>query len=142
MGTLSSARLRAGISRHLWVIGLVVGSGVLSACATAGTRGGGTASTTGPAGVVIENNSWSRVTVYVATQSGQRFRLGDVEGSSRATFAAGRLNRVTGGGGAFLIARPLAGMAFRSETFMPPSSGLVVWTIQNQGAHSYISMRL
>jgi hypothetical protein len=141
MISVSSARLRAGISRHLCVIALVVGSATLGACATAGAAGGRTASTTGPAGVVIENNSWSRVTVYVATPSGQRVRLGDVEGFSRVTFPARRVNLLAGGGGTFLIARPLAGMAFRSETFLPPSNGLVVWTIQNQSAHSYISMR-
>ena len=141
MISVSSARLRAGISRHLLVMGLVVGSGMLGACATAGAARGGIASATGPSEIVIENNSWSRVIVYVAAPSGQRIRLGVVEAFSRGTFPARRLDLLGGSGGAFLIARPLAGTAFRSETFLPPSSGLVVWTIHNQNAHSYISMR-
>jgi hypothetical protein len=141
MISASSARLRAGISRHLWVIGLVVGSGMLNACATAGAARGGIASGIGPSEVVVENNSWSRVTVYAATQGGQPVRLGVVEGFSQATFPARRLNLLMGGGGAFLIARPLAGRAFRSETFLPPSNGVVVWRIQNQSAYSYITVR-
>jgi hypothetical protein len=124
---------------HLrWVaIGLVA----LAACTTAGAAPGRRAPATGPVEVMIDNESWSRVTVYVATQSGQRLRLGDVEGFSRATFPARRLNLLASSGGTFLIARPLAGIAFRSETFLPPSNGLVVWTIQNVSSHSYISTR-
>ena len=114
---------------------------MLGGCATAGTAGSRIASTAGPSEVVIENNSWSRVTVYVAAPSGQRIRLGVVEAFSRGTFPARRLDLLAGSGGAFLIARPLAGAAFRSETFLSPSDGLVVWTIYNQSAHSYISMR-
>jgi hypothetical protein len=40
-----------------------------------------------------------------------------------------------------LVARPLAGRAFRSEPLVFAPGATLVWTIENQPAHSYLSVR-
>jgi hypothetical protein len=88
--------------------------------------------------VIVENNSWERVTVYVSRDRAS-WRLGIVEAFTRGRFALVRSGIVADGRQAQLIARPLAGKAFNSDAF--PLSGTVVWTIENQVNLSHISAR-
>jgi hypothetical protein len=93
-----------------------------------------------PAGLVIRNNNWNPMTIYLV-QGGARLRVGQVEGFSQEVFPAARLGMLTGGTDTFLVARPLAGRPFRSDNLVFTPGRMLVWTIENQPAHSYLSVR-
>jgi hypothetical protein len=80
------------------------------------------------------------MTVYVAGGGGFR-RLGDVEGLSERFFSPSKVGALTSDMNAFLVARPLAGRPFRSEPLVFAPGRTLVWTIQNQPALSYLSVR-
>ena len=93
-----------------------------------------------PSSIVVENNSWDRVTVYVS-RGDQLWRLGDVSALAHTEFPVQRLGFLADGRSTFLVAHPLAGRSFRSEQFMFPSGGVAVWTIENQSGLSHVSVR-
>jgi hypothetical protein len=139
--TVQCARLRAEIGRHLVAASMIVGAASMTACASAGGVGArAAASNNSPTSVVIENNSWDRVTVYIS-RGEQLWRLGDVGALARTEFPIQRLGFLADGRSTFLVAHPLAGQSFRSEQFMFPSGGIAVWTIENQAGLSHVSVR-
>ncbi|PYP61035.1 MAG: hypothetical protein DMD26_18615 [Gemmatimonadetes bacterium] len=139
--TVQCARLRAQLSRHLVAASIVVGAAGMSACASGGGVGMRAAQyDASPTSVVIENNSWDRVTVYIS-RGDQLWRLGDVGALARTEFPIQRLGFIADGRSTFLVAHPLAGQSFRSEQFMFPSGGIAVWTIENQSGLSHVSVR-
>ena len=138
--TVQCARLRAQIGRHLVAASLIVGAGAMSACASGGIGTRAAQMQTGPSAVVIENNSWDRVTVYIS-RGDQLWRLGDVGALARTEFPIQRLGFIADGRSTYLVAHPLAGQSFRSEQFMFPSGGVAVWTIENQSGLSHVSVR-
>jgi hypothetical protein len=139
--TVQCARLRAEIGRHLVAASMIVGAATMTACASAGGVGArAAASNNSPTSVVIENNSWDRVTVYIS-RGEQLWRLGDVGALARTEFPIQRLGFLADGRSTFLVAHPLAGQSFRSEQFMFPSGGIAVWTIENQAGLSHVSVR-
>jgi hypothetical protein len=89
----------------------------------------------------IENNSWDRITVYAVTGAGQRISLGPVDANDSKTFSSRVFRSLARGSGTYLIARPLAGNPFRSDTFTLPVSGQVVWTVHNQRSLSSLVIR-
>ena len=89
----------------------------------------------------IENNSWDRITVYAVTGGGQRISLGHVDANDSKTFSSKAIRSLSPGSGTYLIARPLAGDPFRSDTFTLPMSGQVVWTVHNQRSLSRLVIR-
>jgi hypothetical protein len=88
----------------------------------------------------VENNSWSRVTVYLAI-SGQSTRIGDVESMSRRTFSLEKVSTAQNASDLYFIARPLAGQPFRSQSFMYSPGRKTVWTIENQSSLSQLVVR-
>jgi hypothetical protein len=139
--TVQCARLRAEIGRHLVAASMIVGAVTMTACASAGGVGTRAAAYgSSPTSVVIENNSWDRVTVYIS-RGDQLWRLGDVGALARTEFPIQRLGFLADGRSAFLVAHPLAGQSFRSEQFMFPTGGIAIWTIENQAGLSHVSVR-
>jgi hypothetical protein len=139
--TVQCARLRAQMGRHVVAASMMVGAATMSACASGG--GVGTRAVQygmSPSSVVIENNSWDRVTVYIS-RGDQLWRLGDVGALARTEFPVQRLGFLADGRSTFLVAHPLAGQSFRSEQFMFPTGGVAVWTIENQSGLSHVSVR-
>jgi hypothetical protein len=141
MVTVQCARLRAQIGRHIVAASMVLGAATMTACASANGIGARAASFgDSPTSVVIENNSWDRVTVYIS-RGDQLWRLGDVGALARTEFPIQRLGFIADGRSTYLVAHPLAGQQFRSEQFMFPSGGVAVWTIENQSGLSHVSVR-
>ena len=139
--TVQCARLRAQLSRHLVAASIIVGAAGMSACASGGGVGVRARQfDASPTSVVIENNSWDRVTVYIS-RGDQLWRLGDVGALARTEFPIQRLGFIADGRSTYLVAHPLAGQSFRSEQFMFPSGGVAVWTIENQSGLSHVSVR-
>lgn len=134
------ARLRATICRHFVVASLVVGASAITGCASGGGVGFRAQQMQAPTSVVIENNSWDRVTVYIS-RGDELWRLGDVGALSKTEFPMNRLGFFADGRSTFLVARPLAGQQFRSEQFMFPTGGIATWTIENQSGLSHVSVR-
>jgi hypothetical protein len=53
-----------------------------------------------------------------------------------------RIGRLLLGSTAYLVGRPLAGTAFRSEAFeVNPRGSIVTWTIENHTAASFVTLR-
>jgi hypothetical protein len=138
--TVQCARLRAKLSRHLVSATMIVGAATMSACASSGIGQRVQESTGGSSAVVIENNSWDRVTVYIS-RGDQLWRLGDVGALAKTEFPVTRLGFIADGRSTFLVAHPLAGQQFQSEQFMFPTGGIAVWTIENQSGLSHVSVR-
>jgi hypothetical protein len=138
--TVQCARLRALVSRHLVAASMILSAASLSACASAGVGSRAQAYSMSPSAVVIENNSWDRVTVYIS-RGDQLWRLGDVGALTRMEFPISRLGFIADGRSTFLVAHPLAGHSFKSEQFMFPTGGIAVWTIENQSGLSHVSVR-
>lgn len=137
---MQCARLRATVGRHFVMAALVIGASTMTACASGGLGQRAREMEAGPTSVVIENNSWDRVTVYIS-RGDQLWRLGDVGALSKAEFPMQRLGFFADGRTTFLVARPLAGQQFRSEQFMFPQGGIATWTIENQSGLSHVSVR-
>lgn len=126
---------------HLTALMVALATAGLLACASTGSVGARAAeSAMGSASIVVENNSWDRVTVYVS-RGDQLWRLGDVGALGRTEFPIQRFGFLADGRSTFLVAHPLAGRSFRSEQFMFPSGGVAVWTIENQSGLSHVSLR-
>ena len=138
--TVQCARLRAEMSRHLVAASIIVGAATMTACASGGVGTRAAQYGSSPSAVVIENNSWDRVTVYIS-RGDQLWRLGDVGALARTEFPVQRLGFLSDGRSTFLVAHPLAGQSFRSEQFMFPTGGVAVWTIENQSGLSHVSVR-
>jgi hypothetical protein len=138
--TVQCARLRAQISRHLVAASMVLGAATMTGCASSGVGSRAAAFGNSPTSVVIENNSWDRVTVYIS-RGDQLWRLGDVGALARTEFPVQRLGFLADGRSTFLVAHPLAGQSFKSEQFMFPTGGVAVWTIENQSGLSHVSVR-
>ena len=138
--TVQCARLRAQVGRHLVAASMIVGAATMTACASGGVGTRAAQYGSSPSAVVIENNSWDRVTVYIS-RGDQLWRLGDVGALARTEFPVQRLGFLSDGRSTFLVAHPLAGQSFRSEQFMFPSGGVAVWTIENQSGLSHVSVR-
>jgi hypothetical protein len=138
--TVQRARLRAKVSRHLVAASMIFGAASLTACASSGVGTRAAQFDSSPSAVVIENNSWDRVTVYIS-RGDQLWRLGDVGALARIEFPVQRLGFIADGRSTYLVAHPLAGQSFRSEQFMFPSGGVAVWTIENQSGLSHVSVR-
>jgi hypothetical protein len=119
---------------------LIVGAATMSACASGGIGTRAAQMQSGASAVVIENNSWDRVTVYIS-RGDQLWRLGDVGALARTEFPVQRLGFIADGRSTYLVAHPLAGQSFKSEQFMFPSGGIAVWTIENQSGLSHVSVR-
>jgi len=138
--TVQCARLRAQVGRHLVAASMIVGAATMTACASGGVGTRAAQYSSSPSAVVIENNSWDRVTVYIS-RGDQLWRLGDVGALARTEFPVQRLGFLSDGRSTFLVAHPLAGQSFRSEQFMFPTGGVAVWTIENQSGLSHVSVR-
>ena len=138
--TVQCARLRAQIGRHLVAASIIVGAATMTACASGGVGTRAAQFVSSPSAVVIENNSWDRVTVYIS-RGDQLWRLGDVGALGRTEFPVQRLGFLADGRSTFLVAHPLAGQSFRSEQFMFPTGGVAIWTIENQSGLSHVSVR-
>jgi hypothetical protein len=83
--TVQCARLRAQLGRHLVAASIIVGAAGMSACASAGVGARAQQYDASPTSVVIENNSWDRVTVYIS-RGDQLWRLGDVGALARTSW--------------------------------------------------------
>jgi len=138
--TVQCARLRAQVGRHLVAASMIVGAATMTACASGGVGTRAAQYGSSPSAVVIENNSWDRVTVYIS-RGDQLWRLGDVGALARTEFPVQKLGFLSDGRSTFLVAHPLAGQSFRSEQFMFPTNGVAVWTIENQSGLSHVSVR-
>ena len=134
------ARLRATVCRHFVIASLVAGASTITGCASGGGVGFRAQQMQAPTSVIIENNSWDRVTVYIS-RGDELWRLGDVGALSKTEFPMNRLGFFADGRSTFLVARPLAGQQFRSEQFMFPTGGIATWTIENQSGLSHVSVR-
>ena len=142
MTTVTVPRALGRVSRrHLALLVAVVTAVGTFGCASTGSVGArAAASAEGASSIVVENNSWDRVTVYVS-RGDQLWRLGDVGALGRTVFPIQRFGFLADGRSTFLVAHPLAGRSFRSEQFMFPHGGVAVWTIENQSGLSHVSLR-
>ena len=138
--TVQCARLRAKLGRQLVSASMIIGAATMTACASGGIGTRAASYDQSPNSVVIENNSWDRVTVYIS-RGDQLWRLGDVGALAKTEFPVQRLGFIADGRSTYLVAHPLAGNSFRSEQFMFPSGGVAVWTIENQSGLSHVSVR-
>jgi len=134
--TVRSTRPRAVVGRRVRLMAILIGAGALTACASAGGVGSRAAvAAREPTSIVIENNSWDRVTVYIS-RGDQLWRLGDVSALARTEFPVHRMGFLADGRSTFL-----AGRSFRSDQFMLISGTVAVWTIENQSGLSHVSVR-
>jgi hypothetical protein len=133
--------IRRARRSSLHTITLIAALALSSACASSQLEPGELGVAPSITTVRIENNSWDRITVYAMTAAGQRISLGHVDANSSQTFASKSLRSLSPGSGTYFIARPLAGDPFRSDTFMLPMNGQVVWTVHNQRALSKVVIR-
>ena len=138
--TVHHAQAGAALRRYLTTFSFALVSVATLACASSGVGMRAAQSANSPASIVVENNSWDRVTVYVS-RGDQLWRLGDVGALGRTEFPIQRFGFLTDGRSTYLVAHPLAGRSFRSEQFMFPSGGVAVWTIENQNGLSHVSVR-
>lgn len=138
--TVQRACLRSSLSRHVALLVMLLSGAGLTACASAGVGARAAAAGVAASSVVVENNSWDRVTVYIS-RGDQLWRLGDVGALGRTEFPIQRFGFLADGRSTFLVAHPLAGRSFRSEQFMFPTGGVAVWTIENQSGLSHVSLR-
>lgn len=127
------SRLRAVIAIAICFVGV-------AGCVNARASSDSSVSPVQTGGLVVRNNNWSAMTVYVAGGVGFR-RLGEVEGLSERFFSPNKLGTLTSDMHAILVARPLAGTPFRSEPLAFAPGRTLVWTIQNQPALSYLTVR-
>ena len=133
--------IRRATRSSLHSITLIAALALLGACASSQLEPGESGMRPSITTVRIENHSWDRITVYAVTGAGQRISLGHVDANSTETFSSRSFASLAPGSGTYFIARPIAGTAFRSDTFMLPSSGQVVWTVHNQRALSQLVIR-
>jgi hypothetical protein len=134
------SRARSGVvgRERLRVMLPIITFALFTACAS----GGATYSDEEPvrSNLVVENNSWGPVTVYISS-SGQPWRLGAVDGSSKRTFSLDKFRSAVDAGAVYLVARPLAGNPFRSETFTFSLGGSATWTIEAAPEMSHVVLR-
>lgn len=115
MCRMSDRPYRERLGAVVPVIALVV----LAACASRGAASGAALSTGdssaeasgAPSHVVVHNQSWDRVTVYIS-EGAMVWRLGDVEAKSERTLSVKNFGKALLGRTAHFIGRPLAGAAF------------------------------
>ena len=139
--TVQRAHSRGAIGRHFTRYVAVLGVAAATACASTGGVGARAAAAgQSPSSVLVVNNSWDRVTVYIS-RGDQLWRLGDVSALGKTEFPIHRFGFLADGRSTFFVAHPLAGRSFRSEQFMFPNGGVAVWTIENQSGLSHISLR-
>jgi hypothetical protein len=112
---------------------------MLTACASVG-GGSHDQAPEEPSALFVENRSWSPVTVYLSA-SGQAMRVGSVDSFSHQSFSLEKYPTALNGGDLFLVARPLAGRPFRSESFVYSPGRTTVWTIENQSSLSQLVVR-
>jgi hypothetical protein len=136
MHAMSSARLGTVRRERLHALLPIVAFALCAACASggAGSRAEAPALTSN---LVVENNSWGPVTLYIAT-SDQPIRLGAIDGMSRQRFSLEKFHFAADGREVYFIARPLAGSAFRSQGFSFWEGRTTVWTIENVTALSQL----
>ena len=89
--------------------------------------------------VMVMNNSWNRITVYLRNAAGALIRLGDVESMNRETFPVKEM--ADDGAETQFIAHPLAGQSFASEQFLFPNGSTAVWTVENVAPLSSVKVR-
>ncbi len=89
--------------------------------------------------VLVQNNSWNRITVYIRSEAGALVRLGDVESMNREVFPVKEIS--DDGNVTTFVAHPLAGQSFTSEQFMFPTGTTAVWTVENHTALSSVKVR-
>ncbi len=127
---------------------LAVALSVVAGCASQGhgwdlgsryadASGGSVASTVRH--VLVLNNSWNRITVYIRSEAGAQIRLGDVESMNREVFPVKEM--ADDGNVTTFVAHPLAGQSFTSEQFMFPDGSTAVWTVENHAALSSVKVR-
>jgi hypothetical protein len=109
----------------------------LGACATAGRPEA--APSPIASRVVVRNNSWDHVTLYLGHR-GALWRIGDVDGLSDVSFPVPGWLRPDLDD-VYFVARPIGGRSFRSEPFAFSRGTTAVWTIGNQAAASYVALR-
>jgi hypothetical protein len=127
----------AHVCSHVRSLACVLAAAALAACAPAGHL----ESAPSPAAnrILVHNQSWARVAVYLARR-GDLWRLGELDGLSDGSFSVPRwasadLDEV------YFVARPLAGTSFRSESFSFAGGATAVWTIASQSTMSYVALR-
>jgi hypothetical protein len=122
---------------HLRALACVLAATSLTACATAGHSDPAPSPVANR--VVVHNYNWDRLTVYIAGR-GTSWRLGAIDGLDEATFRVPRA-ALASVEDVHLVARPIAGASFRSESFVFPGGTTAVWTVQNQTALSHVILR-
>jgi len=121
-------------------LAITIGAWMLSGCTTNGRIAERAMSPTRAGAVVVENNSWDHVTIFIA-RNRSTWRIGDVSALSRGTFPLDQIGLVADGHDAVLVARPLAGEPFRSAEFSLSAGGTFTWTIENAAAISHLTVR-
>jgi hypothetical protein len=129
---------RSRVRRSARLVTGVLGAAALAACAPV-TRAGETPRPAAGA-VVVRNYKADYVTIYIARRGGMTWRLGELSGFGDRMFSlpASALADVDE---VYLVARPLAGQPFRSESFVIPSGATAVWTIEGQTSLSHVAVR-
>jgi hypothetical protein len=140
MYAVSGARSVIACRKRLRVLLPLLVGALLAACASGGGTGAGYRddATTPSTTLLVENNSWGPVTVYIST-GGKPWRLGAIDGFNRWSFSLDKLRSSIETGDVHLVA--LAGTAFRSEPFALPVGRTTVWTIENTIAMSHVAVR-
>lgn len=124
---------RARTARILRVVGLLAAA-ALSACASAARSENALSPVT--TRLLVRNFSPEHVTLYLAGR-GSKWRLGEIAGSGDVTLPVPRW-ALADIGEVYLVARPLAGRPFRSESFFLPRGGTAIWTIESHPAMSHV----
>jgi hypothetical protein len=141
MYAMSICRSTIACRARLRVLMPILAGALLTACASGGGGAGYRAGTPElSSNLVVKNNSWDPVTVYVAT-SGQPLRVGSVDATSTRSFSLDSFRSAMEGRDAYLVARPLAGRPFRSEGFAFWPGHTTIWTIENRSALSQLVVR-
>jgi hypothetical protein len=139
MHAVSGARwIKVGWERRRALLPLLVGA-VLIACASGGV-GATTAGSERSGALVVQNNSWKPVTLFLS-RNGEFRRLGEVEAAGARVFSVDQLPFAVEGRDVYLVGRPVAGETFRSEPFAFSLARTTVWTIENKTAMSRLAVR-
>lgn len=138
MLTSEMLSLRSRVLRRARVVTRVLAVAAIAACAPATHHD--TAPRPERGSILVRNYKPEYVAIYLARRGGMIWRLGELPGIGDATFTVPRaalavIDEV------YLIARPLAGRPFQSESFLFPSGATAVWTIEGHTSLSHVALR-
>ncbi len=122
-------------------MGLVFACSALAACASVPTSGSSALLPDNAIRLVVENDSWMDMDIYLLNESGARWRVGDVVATRERSFRISPT--MLGGGGSFrLVADPVGSQQLSvSDVLVVPQGTVAHFKIGNAAANTFAYVR-